>query len=137
MTNTWLADQMQSALDHAESVWPHNEIAIEDELIDFAVQSAISGVRLWPTDHGFPGVRIIYPATDGLGYYAEPVDGPEWLRNQHMHRAFTGWCGRCAHKHRTCRVLYVPAGMSIVAVELCAGCTTEMATNFSPLKWMD
>lgn len=137
MTNIWMADQMQSALDHAESVWPHKEIAIEDPQIDYAVRTAINRVQLWPTDRGFPDVRIIYPATDGLGYYREQVDGPEWLRNQHMHRAFTGWCGRCEQTQQTHRLLYVPAGMSIVAVELCAGCTTDMAINFSPPKWMD
>lgn len=137
MDSNWLVDQMDTALDHAEKVWPHNGIAIEDALIDLAVQLAIENVELWPTDKGFPGVRIIYPVTNGLGYYAEQVQGPEWLRAKFMHRTYTGWCGRCAHKHQTYRVLYVPAGMSIVAVELCASCTKYMATSFSPLKWLD
>jgi hypothetical protein len=136
MTTVWLYDQLDAALKHAENVWPHNSIAIEDPLIDDAVQRAINCVTLWPDDKGYPDVRVIYPCVDGLGYHAERVNGPEWIFHRHMHRAFTGWCGRGMCKVETQAVLYVPAGMTIVAVELCPVCVRHMRENYSPLRWM-
>lgn len=133
---SWLADQMMTAFDHSEKICPHNGIAIEDPQIDIAVQLALESVRLFPADKGFPGVRVIYPCADGLGYIAEQIQGPDWVNNPNMHQAQTGWCGRCATKRQTTRILYVPAGMSIVAIELCADCTRYMGKNFSPLKWI-
>lgn len=137
METNWLMDQMESALDHAERLWPFNAIAIEDPEIETAVLCAIRYVQLHHNDQGYPGVRVIYPNTDGLGYHADLVQGTEWIASPHYHRAFTGWCGRCADKKRTHRILYVPAGMSIVGIELCGGCSEHIITNYSPLMWME
>ncbi|UPW03092.1 hypothetical protein M1C57_15585 [Rhodococcus pyridinivorans] len=136
---SWLVDQIETALDHAERFWSENSIAIEDEAIETAALKAIQKVTLWQHDKGYPAVRVIYPCTGGIGYYAEMVDGRElaWYLSRQMHRPITNWCGRCEQARQTGRVLYVPMGMSVVAVELCSPCADFMAEDFSPLQWMD
>lgn len=131
----WFGDQIIAAVQHAERVWPYNEIAAEDMGVEAAVLAAIHTVTLWPRDKGFPGFRIVYPCPGGKTYYSELVQGPEWIERW-CHHGLTGWCGRCETQDRTDLVLYVPAGETIVGVELCRRCAHFMLNHFRPLAWM-
>lgn len=146
----FVLDQGERALRHSEEVWPYNEAAMYDERTSEAVRQAVEKGSLLGGDQGFPAVRVIYPCgqldpTQAPIWSAQVVNTrEEWLNSElgdpawrgvSMHRAISGWCGRCAASKQTAALLYVPAGMSIVAVEMCVDCCSYMSKNVRPLLW--
>jgi hypothetical protein len=128
---TAMADQILAAHEHVEKECGMNAILHEDWYLGTLVQFALDGRGTIEEEiSGVSGIvaRVIPCNTD---YVASNLAEPRQLN-------LIGPCDRCRKvgAHAVARI-YIPAGASVVSVEVCQECKTFLTENFSPIVWRD
>lgn len=126
-----LADQMLAAVDAVERECGMNAMLWEDRILGTVMEFALDGRLTAEEDLAEEAgilARIIPCSRD---YCAEDLQEDRPIR-------LGGPCDRCmADRVPSVARVYVPAGASIVSVDVCRECRRALDEQFTPIRWHD
>jgi len=123
-----MADQILASVDAVERECGMNRILMEDTIIGTLVEFALGRLT------------VEEEASDEAGIVARviPCNRDYAATSLHEQRRlnFIGPCDRCLMPNaRAVARVWVPAGASIVSVEVCAHCRRDLDQRFTPIRW--
>lgn len=125
------ANKILTAMDEAESLWPHNSHAVEDEAVEMAVLAAIGRPTDAPNHTALlrPGRKTTTPIR--RLFHAVFGKAMGWSNYDLM----AAPCDRCVRDVQPEHTLWVNAGATVVELHCCADCRAELDSSLIDLVW--